>query len=131
MHDIVIRGGTIVDGTGAAASSGGKASPGKREVNADGRLVTPGWVDVHTHYDGQDTWDPVLAPSSLHGATTIVFGNCGVGFAPLPSKYLGAVIEMMEEVAEIHGITLTEGLKWDWESFPEYLNALKRLPRTI
>src|SRR5260370_41830377 len=97
MHDIVIRGGSIVDGTGAPASHGdvaidgdrivqvgGKAGPGRREVEAEGRIVTPGWVDVHTHYDGQATWDPVLAPSSWHGATTIVFCNCGVGFAPLP-----------------------------------------------
>ena len=144
MHDIVIRGGTIVDGTGAPASNGdvaidgdrivqvgGRAGPGKREVKADGRLVTPGWVDVHTHYDGQATWDPVLAPSSWHGATTIVFGNCGVGFAPVRREHQTALIEMMEGVEDIPGITLTEGLKWDWESFPEYLDALARLPRTI
>ena len=140
MHDIVIRGGTIVDGTGAPSfvgdvaiagdkivQVGGKAGPGKREVKADGRLVTPGWVDVHTHYDGQATWDPVLAPSSWHGATTIVFGNCGVGFAPVRSEHQVALIEMMEGVEDIPGITLTEGLKWDWESFPEYLDALARL----
>ena len=144
MHDIVIRGGTIVDGTGAPAFQGdvaiegdrivqvgGKAGPGKREVKAEGRLVTPGWVDVHTHYDGQATWDPVLAPSSWHGATTLVFGNCGVGFAPVRSEHQKALIEMMEGVEDIPGITLTEGLKWDWESFPEYLDALERLPRTI
>ncbi len=119
MHDIVIRGGTIVDGTGAPAFQGdvaiegdkivqvgGKAGPGKREVKADGRLVTPGWVDVHTHYDGQATWDPVLAPSSWHGATTIVFGNCGVGFAPVRSEHQTALIEMMEGVEDIPGITL-------------------------
>jgi N-acyl-D-aspartate/D-glutamate deacylase len=144
MHDIVIRGGTIVDGTGAPAfvgdvaidgdkivQVGGKAGPGKREVKADGRLVTPGWVDVHTHYDGQATWDPVLAPSSWHGATTIVFGNCGVGFAPVRRQHQQALIDLMEGVEDIPGITLTEGLKWDWESFPEYLDALSRLPRTI
>ena len=144
MHDIVIRGGTIVDGTGAPAFQGdvaidgdrivqvgGKAGPGKREVKAGGRLVTPGWVDVHTHYDGQATWDPVLAPSSWHGATTLVFGNCGVGFAPVRNEHQKALIEMMEGVEDIPGITLTEGLKWDWESFPEYLDALERLPRTI
>jgi N-acyl-D-amino-acid deacylase len=137
MHDIVIRGGKIVDGTGVALSGdrivqvGGKAGPGKREVNADGRLVTPGWVDVHTHYDGQATWDPVLAPSSWHGATTIVFGNCGVGFAPVRREHQKALIDLMEGVEDIPGITLTEGLKWDWESFPEYLDALARLPRTI
>lgn len=144
MHDIVIRGGTIVDGTGAPAFQGdvaidgdrivqvgGKAGPGRREVKADGRLVTPGWVDVHTHYDGQATWDPVLAPSSWHGATTIVFGNCGVGFAPVRPQHQQALIEMMEGVEDIPGIVLSEGLKWDWESFPEYLDALSRLPRTI
>lgn len=144
MHDIVIRGGTIVDGTGAPAFQGdvaldgdrivqvgGKAGPARREVKAEGRLVTPGWVDVHTHYDGQATWDPVLAPSSWHGATTLVFGNCGVGFAPVRAEHQTALIEMMEGVEDIPGITLTEGLKWDWESFPEYLDALERLPRTI
>ncbi len=144
MHDIVIRGGTIVDGTGAPAFQGdvaldgdrivqvgGKAGLAKRVVQAEGRLVTPGWVDVHTHYDGQATWDPVLAPSSWHGATTLVFGNCGVGFAPVRNEHQKALIEMMEGVEDIPGITLTEGLKWDWESFPEYLDALERLPRTI
>jgi N-acyl-D-aspartate/D-glutamate deacylase len=144
MHDIVIRGGTIVDGTGAPAFQGdvaidgdrivqvgGKAGLAKRVVEAEGRLVTPGWVDVHTHYDGQATWDPVLAPSSWHGATTLVFGNCGVGFAPVRNEHQKALIEMMEGVEDIPGITLTEGLKWDWESFPEYLDALERLPRTI
>jgi len=144
MHDIVIRGGTIVDGTGAAAAQGdlaidgdrivqvgGKAGPGRREVKADGRIVTPGWVDVHTHYDGQATWDPVLAPSSWHGATTIVFGNCGVGFAPVRRQHHKALIDLMEGVEDIPGVTLTEGLKWDWESFPDYLDALARLPRTI
>ena len=144
MHDIVIRGGSIVDGTGAPASQGdvaidgdrivqvgGKAGPGRREVKADGRIVTPGWVDVHTHYDGQATWDPVLAPSSWHGATTIAFGNCGVGFAPVRQQHQKALIDLMEGVEDIPGITLSEGLKWDWESFPDYLDALARLPRTI
>ena len=144
MHDIVIRGGSTVDGTGAPARHGdvaidgdrivqvgGKAGPGRREVKADGRIVTPGWVDVHTHYDGQATWDPVLAPSSWHGATTIVFGNCGVGFAPVRRQHHQALIDLMEGVEDIPGVTLTEGLKWDWESFPDYLDALARLPRTI
>jgi len=144
MHDIVIRNGTIVDGTGAPAFTGdvaidggtiaqvgGKAGPGKREVQADGRLVTPGWVDVHTHYDGQATWDPVLAPSSWHGVTTILFGNCGVGFAPVRGRDHQALIDLMEGVEDIPGIALAEGLKWDWEGFPSYLDALARLPRTI
>ncbi|MBL6076726.1 amidohydrolase family protein [Belnapia sp. T18] len=144
MHDLVIRGGTLVDGTGAPgftgdlaidgdriAQVGGKAGPGRREVQAEGRLVTPGWVDVHTHYDGQATWDPVLAPSSWHGATTILFGNCGVGFAPVRKAHHQALIDLMEGVEDIPGIALAEGLKWDWESFPDYLDALARLPRTI
>ena len=144
MHDLVIRGGTIVDGTGAPGFTGdlaitgdritqvgGKAGPAKRDVPAEGRLVTPGWVDVHTHYDGQATWDPVLAPSSWHGVTTIMFGNCGVGFAPVKKAHHQALIDLMEGVEDIPGIALAEGLKWDWESFPEYLDALARLPRTI
>jgi N-acyl-D-amino-acid deacylase len=144
MHDGVIRGGTIVDGTGAPrftgdlaidgdriAQVGGKAGPARRDIAAEGRLVTPGWVDIHTHYDGQATWDPVLAPSSWHGATTILFGNCGVGFAPVRPAHHQALIDLMEGVEDIPGIALAEGLRWDWESFPSYLDALARLPRTI
>jgi N-acyl-D-aspartate/D-glutamate deacylase len=144
MHDVVIRGGTIVDGSGAPAFAGdiaidgprisgvgGKAGAGKREIKADGMLVTPGWVDVHTHYDGQATWDKELAPSSWHGVTTILFGNCGVGFAPVRREQRRALIELMEAVEEIPGITLSEGLRWDWEGFPQYLNALERMPRAI
>jgi N-acyl-D-amino-acid deacylase len=144
MHDIVIRGGTILDGTGAAAFAGdvaidgdrlsqvgGKAGPGKRDIDANGLLVTPGWVDVHTHYDGQATWDPVLAPSSWHGVTTILFGNCGVGFAPVRREHREGLIDLMEAIEDIPGTALAEGLKWDWESFPDYLDALDRMPRTI
>jgi N-acyl-D-aspartate/D-glutamate deacylase len=144
MHDTVIRGGTIIDGTGSAAFSGdvavkdgkiaqvgGKAGPGKREIDADGLLVTPGWVDAHTHYDGQATWDSELAPSSWHGVSTILFGNCGVGFAPVRHEHHEALIGLMEAVEEIPGIALAEGLKWDWESFPEYLDALERIPHAI
>jgi N-acyl-D-aspartate/D-glutamate deacylase len=144
MHDIVIRGGTIVDGTGHAAFTGdlaidgdrivqvgGKAGPGRREVDADGRLVTPGWVDIHTHYDGQATWDPVLAPSSWHGVTTILMGNCGVGLAPVRAEHRQALIDLMEGVEEIPGIVFAEGLRWNWESFDQYLDALDRLPRTM
>ena len=144
MHDIVIRGGTIIDGAGQAgftgdvaiddgriAAVGGKAGPARRDIAADGLLVTPGWVDVHTHYDGQATWDPMLAPSSWHGVTTILFGNCGVGFAPVRPYHRDALIDLMEGVEDIPGPVLAEGLKWDWESFPDFLDALERMPRTI
>jgi N-acyl-D-aspartate/D-glutamate deacylase len=144
MHDLVIRDGTIVDGTGAPPFAGdlaidgdrivqvgGKAGPARREVHAGGRLVTPGWVDIHTHYDGQATWDPVLAPSSVHGVTTLIFGNCGVGFAPARARDHQALIDLMEGVEEVPGVVFTEGLRWDWESFEEYLDALGRLPRTV
>ncbi len=144
MHDTVIRGGTIVDGTGKPgytgdvaleggkiASVGGKAGPGKREIDANGLLITPGWVDVHTHYDGQATWDPVLAPSSWHGVTTIMFGNCGVGFAPVRNEDHTSLIGLMESIEEIPGVALAEGLKWNWETFPQYLDALDQMPRAI
>jgi N-acyl-D-amino-acid deacylase len=144
MHDTVIRGGTILDGTGAEAFTGdiaidggklievgGKAGPAKREIDANGLLVTPGWVDVHTHYDGQATWDPVLAPSSWHGVTTILFGNCGVGFAPVRKEHRSGLIDLMEAVEDIPGTALHEGLDWEWESFPDFLDALDRMPRTI
>ncbi len=135
---------TIVDGTGNPSFTGdiaidgdrivevgGKAGPAKRDIAADGMLVTPGWVDVHTHYDGQATWDQELAPSSWHGVTTVLFGNCGVGFAPVRREHHASLIGLMEAVEEIPGITLSEGLKWDWESFPQYLDALERMPRAI
>ena len=144
MHDTVIRGGTIVDGTGAPkftgdvaiedgkiAQVGGKAGPGKREIDANGLLVTPGWVDVHTHYDGQATWDRELAPSSWHGVTTVLFGNCGVGFAPVRRTDHASLIGMMESIEEIPGSALSEGLKWNWETFPQFLDALDGMPRSI
>ena len=144
MHDTVIRGGTIVDGTGAAsftgdvalkdgkiAQVGGKAGPGKREIDANGLLVTPGWVDVHTHYDGQATWDKELAPSSWHGVTTVLFGNCGVGFAPVRPTDHDSLIGMMESIEEIPGTALADGLKWNWETFPQFLDALDGMPRAI
>jgi N-acyl-D-amino-acid deacylase len=144
MHDIVIRGGTIIDGTGMPgfagdvaidgdriAAVGGRVGPARRVVDADGLLVTPGWVDVHTHYDGQAIWDPILAPSSWHGVTTVLFGNCGVGFAPVRPEHRDALIELMEGVEEIPGSVLAEGLQWEWESFPQYLDALDRRPRAI
>ncbi|MSO77517.1 MAG: D-aminoacylase [Alphaproteobacteria bacterium] len=144
MHDTVIRGGSIVDGTGQPAFNGdvaidngriaavgGKAGPARREIDADGLLVTPGWVDVHTHYDGQATWDPILAPSSWHGVTTVMFGNCGVGFAPVRKEHRRELIDLMEAIEDIPGTALEEGLSYDWESFPEFLDALERQPRAI
>ena len=139
MHDLVIRGGTVVDGTGGArrladvAVDGGLiskvgtvATAGKREIDATGLLVTPGWVDIHTHYDGQVTWDPYLSPSCWHGVTTVVMGNCGVGFAPARPDRHEWLISLMESVEDIPGSALAEGIKWDWETFPEYLAALDR-----
>jgi N-acyl-D-aspartate/D-glutamate deacylase len=144
MHDIVIRGGTIVDGTGKAgfsgdvaisdgriAAVGGKQGPGKREIDADGLMVTPGWVDVHTHYDGQAMWDPLIAPSCWHGVTTALFGNCGVGFAPVKKEHRGALMDLMEGVEEIPNPVLAAGLSWEWESFPQYMDELERRPRAI
>jgi N-acyl-D-aspartate/D-glutamate deacylase len=146
MHDTVIRGATIVDGSGKPAftgdvaidgdriaQAGGKAGPARREVKADGLMVTPGWVDVHTHYDGQATWDAELAPSSWHGVTTVLMGNCGVGFAPVRKNKTdhSDLIGLMESIEEIPGVALAEGLKWNWETFPEYLDALDAMPRAI
>jgi N-acyl-D-amino-acid deacylase len=144
MHDIVIRGGTIVDGTGKdsftgdvaiaggrIAAVGGKQGPGKREIDANGLLVTPGWVDVHTHYDGQAMWDPLLAPSCWHGVTTVMFGNCGVGFAPVKKEHRGALMDLMEGVEEIPNPVLAAGLNWEWETFPEFMDELERRPRAI
>src|SRR5712672_1782096 len=144
MHDIVIRGGTIIDGTGRApfagdlaiegeriVSVGGRHGPARREIDATGLLVTPGWVDAHTHYDGQAMWDPLLAPSCWHGVTTAIFGNCGVGFAPVRPQHRAALMELMEGVEEIPGVVLADGLTWDWETFPEFLDALERRPRAI
>jgi N-acyl-D-amino-acid deacylase len=144
MHDIVIRGGTIIDGTGQApftgdvaiagdriAAVGGKLGPAKRDVDANGLLVTPGWVDVHTHYDGQAMWDPLLAPSCWHGVTTALFGNCGVGFAPVKKHHRQALMDLMEGVEEIPNPVLAAGLTWEWESFADYMNELDRRPRAI
>ncbi len=144
MHDIVIRGGTIIDGTGQAAFAGdvaiagdrivgvgGKQGPARRDIDAAGLLVTPGWVDVHTHYDGQAMWDPLLAPSCWHGVTTVMFGNCGVGFAPVKKHQRQTLMDLMEGVEEIPNPVLAAGLNWEWESFPEYLDELERRPRAI
>ena len=144
MRDLIIRGGTIVDGTGAEPFVGdvaidgdrivevGKvAGQGRREIDAAGMTVTPGWVDIHTHYDGQATWDSLLAPSSWHGVTTAIMGNCGVGFAPVRPDAHNFLIELMEGVEDIPGSALAEGIDWKWESFPEYLDALEAKPRAI
>jgi N-acyl-D-amino-acid deacylase len=138
MEDLVIRNGTIVDGTGTARFTGdiamrdgkltqvgGKAGAAKRELDASGALVTPGWVDIHTHYDGQVTWDPYLSPSSWHGVTSVVMGNCGVGFAPVKPDKRAWVIDLMEGVEDIPGAALSAGIQWEWETFPQYMAALR------
>ncbi|MGQ7829293.1 N-acyl-D-amino-acid deacylase family protein [Altererythrobacter sp. Z27] len=142
--DLIIRGGTIVDGSGAerfvgdiAVKDGLIAQVGEvrgdaaEEIDATGMIVTPGFVDVHTHYDGQATWDQEMAPSSWHGVTTVIMGNCGVGFAPAAPDKHEWLIGLMEGVEDIPGTALAEGLKWNWETFPEYLDALDELPRTV
>jgi len=144
VHDLIIKAGTLVDGTGAAARTadiavdagritevGQVAGGATRTLDADGLLVTPGWVDVHTHYDGQVTWDTELAPSSWHGVTTLVMGNCGVGFAPAQPDRHDWLIGLMEGVEDIPGTALAEGIEWEWETFPEYLDALERRRWTV
>jgi N-acyl-D-aspartate/D-glutamate deacylase len=144
MLDLVIRGGTIVDGSGRErfsgdvgvregriAAVGEVAERGRRELDARGLLVTPGWVDVHTHYDGQATWDALISPSCWHGVTTVVMGNCGVGFAPVRPGTHDYLIKLMEGVEDIPGTVLWEGIDWKWESFPEYLDALAAKPRAL
>ena len=144
MRDLIIRGGTIVDGTGGTPFVGDVAidgdrivevgkveGPARREIDAAGLIVTPGWVDIHTHYVGQATWDPVMAPSSWHGVTTAIMGNCGVGFAPVRPDAHEFLIELMEGVEDIPGSALSEGITWNWETFPEYLDALEGMKRTM
>ncbi len=145
MLDLVIRGGTILDGSGGArfggdvavqdgriVAVGRVAERGHREVDAGGLLVTPGWVDVHTHYDGQVSWDSQLTPSCWHGVTTVVMGNCGVGFAPVRPGSEDYLIKLMEGVEDIPGTALAEGIPWgEWESFPQYLDAVGRRKYTL
>ena len=139
MHQLVIRNGTIVDGTGADRFVGDVAvndglivavgeveAKGEREIDAAGLLVTPGFVDMHTHYDAQVTWDPYLTPSGWHGVTTVVMGNCGVGFAPAKADRRDFLINLMEGVEDIPGAALSDGIEWEWETFPEYLDALEK-----
>tara|TARA_A100001011_G_scaffold6964_1_gene7920 strand:+ start:10879 stop:12789 length:1911 start_codon:yes stop_codon:yes gene_type:complete len=138
-HDLIIRNGKIIDGSGkkpffgdiaiddGKITSVGKIhSSGKEEFDAKGNLVTPGWVDIHTHYDGQVSWDPYLTPSSWHGVTTAVMGNCGVGFAPVRPGDENFLIQLMEGVEDIPGSALHEGIDWDWETFPEFLDAIDK-----
>ena len=139
LHDLVIRNGNIVDGSGKKPFLGDIAiddgkitkvgeiiNSGKKEIDADGNLVSPGWVDIHTHYDGQVCWDPYLTPSSWHGVTTVVMGNCGVGFAPVKPGDENFLIQLMEGVEDIPGTALHEGIDWEWETFPEFLDAIER-----
>ena len=144
MHDLVIRGGSVVDGSGAPARpadiaiDGGRISivgdvPGdaRETIDATGKLVTPGFVDIHTHFDGQITWDPTCSPSSWHGVTTVVMGNCGVGFAPVAPGKEAWLIGLMEGVEDIPGAALSEGMEWHWETFPEYLDYIEKLPMAL
>jgi N-acyl-D-aspartate/D-glutamate deacylase len=137
MHDLVIRNGKVVDGSGEESFMGDIAidgdritkvglveDQGKEEIDAKGHLVTPGWVDIHTHYDGQVCWDSYLTPSCWHGVTTVVMGNCGVGFAPVKPGTEEFLVQLMEGVEDIPGTALHEGVTWDWESFPEYLDSI-------
>lgn len=143
-YDLIIRGGTVVDGSGAAARTADVAvndgvivevgrvdGTARRTIDADGLTVTPGFVDVHTHFDGQATWDPHLTPSCWHGVTTAVMGNCGIGFAPVRPDRHDWLIELMEGVEDIPGSALAEGITWEWETFGEYLDALERMPRAV
>lgn len=145
MYDILIKRGKIVDGSGAPAFVGDVAiqngviaevgalieAPAARVIDASGMLVTPGFVDIHTHYDAQATWDPFVTPSGWHGCTTVVMGNCGVGFAPVRPEDREWIINVMEGVEDIPGSALTEGIQWAWETFPEYIDALERMPRAV
>ena len=138
MFDLLIRGGTVVDGTGAPARIADVAVTNGRivqvaativgeaaeEIDATGKLVTPGFIDIHTHYDGQISWDTLLEPSSGHGVTTVVVGNCGVGFAPVRPGREEWLVQLMEGVEDIPGTALHEGINWEWETFPEYLDAI-------
>jgi N-acyl-D-aspartate/D-glutamate deacylase len=143
-YDVVIRNGLVVDGTGAEPYAADVAvkdglivevgqvkGKGAEEIDAKGLLVTPGFVDLHTHYDGQAIWSKRLNPSSQHGVTTILMGNCGVGFAPCKPKDRDLLIACMEGVEDIPGVVMREGLTWDWETFPEYLDAIDRSERDI
>lgn len=142
--DLIIRNGTVVDGSGGApfqadvaiadgivGAIGEANGTAAHEIDATGLLVTPGFVDIHTHYDGQATWDDQMTPSSWHGVTTAVMGNCGVGFAPCKKEDQDRLVELMEGIEDIPGVVLTEGLSWDWETFPQFMDAVAARPRDI
>ncbi len=144
MYDLIIKNGTIYDGTGDKPFVADIAIKGrkieaigeldevsKQTINAEGKIVAPGFVDIHTHYDGQVTWDPYLRPSTYHGVTTVVMGNCGVGFSPCKPEERDWLISLMEGVEDIPGTALHEGINWQWESFPEYLDILENKPLAI
>ncbi len=143
-YDLVIRNGLVIDGSGAerfeadVAVSGGRiaaigkvSDAGAEEIDARGKLVTPGFVDIHTHYDGQAVWSDRLSPSSSHGVTTVVGGNCGVGFAPCRPEHRELLVSVMEGVEDIPEVVMTEGLTWDWQTYPEYLRAIEQRPHDI
>ena len=144
MFDLIIKNGSIYDGKGSKpyqadiailnekiVEIGDIKGEGKKVIDAEAKIVTPGFVDIHTHYDGQVTWDPYLRPSTYHGVTTVVMGNCGVGFSPCKPDQRNWLIGLMEGVEDIPGTALHEGIDWEWESFPEYLDALERKPLAI
>ena len=148
MLDLVFEGATVFDGSGAPPRSvdvgvqdgyiaevGRISTRASRRLDARGAWLTPGFVDLHTHYDGQASWDPHFGPSLQNGVTTVVFGNCGVGFAPLApgerSRAIDDLISLMEGVEDIPGAALMEGVRFDWQSFPQYLDALERLPHSL
>ncbi|NBU26261.1 MAG: D-aminoacylase, partial [Gammaproteobacteria bacterium] len=148
MLDFVIRGATLLDGTGAPPRTadvgvagglirevGHVTAAARERIDAQGAWLTPGFVDLHTHYDGQASWDETFSPSIHHGVTTVLFGNCGVGFAPLApgdkQRAIDGLISLMEGVEDIPGVALAEGVRFDWRSFPEYMDALERLPHTL
>ena len=144
MLDWLIKNGTVVDGTGAAphvadvgvragriVAVGPISEPAQNTMDATGLWITPGFVDIHTHYDGQATWDACFTPSIYHGVTTLVMGNCGVGFAPKRPGHEADLIQLMEGVEDIPGAALHEGIRWNWESFPQYMDALATTPRSL
>ena len=144
MLDLLICGATVVDGTGAPAAAadvgvkdgrivelGRITGAAAERIDAAGAWLTPGFVDIHTHYDGQASWDPTFSPSIHHGVTTLMMGNCGVGFAPLRKGRQADLIDLMEGVEDIPGVALAEGVRFDWESFVQYMDALARLPHSL